>query len=217
MNIPFPRGGLLAAACACIAVPSCLTAGSISFNFDDGAVPDGSAVFGSTVVEPTGGFAGGALKLVKNVNGLQGSYVINDLDSGSPVNSMNATFKLRAGGGTSPPADGWSFCLGADLPDAGWSEEGAGTGLIVAFDIYDNTDGDPNNAAGEAPAITVRWNNIQVAEVRVPLSGMTTGEGGTPAFADAQIKLDPDGSLDVTLDGVAYITNLYTPYEPRRN
>jgi hypothetical protein len=131
MNIPFPRGGLLAAACACFAVPSYLTAGSISFNFDDGAVPDGSAVFGSTVVEPTGGFAGGALKLVKNVNGLQGSYVINDLDGGAPVNSMNATFKVRAGGGTSPPADGWSFCFGADVPDAAWGEEGIGTGLIA--------------------------------------------------------------------------------------
>ena len=214
MNIPHLRRGLVPVACAALAAPACLTAGSLNLDFDDGAVPPGTAAFGSTVVEPTGGFAGGALKLTKNVNGLQGSFVIEDLDGGSPVNSFNATFKLRAGGGTSPPADGWSFCLGADLPDGGWGEEGIGTGLVVAFDIYDNADGDPNNAAGEAPAITIRWNNAQVAEVRPTLNQMITGEAGTPAFVDVQIKLDPDGSLDVVLDGIPFIDNLYTPFEP---
>lgn len=205
---------LLPVAWACLAGPTCLTAGSLTLNFDDGAVPPGTTVNGSAVVEPTGGVTGGALKIVKNVNSLQGSFLIDDLDGGAPVNSFNATFKLRAGGGTSPPADGWSFCLGADLPDGSWGEEGAGGGLIVAFDIYDNTDGDPNNGAGEAPAITVRWAGGDVAEVKPTLNQMTTGEGGTPAFVDVQIKLDPDGSLDVVLDGVPMISNLYTPYEP---
>lgn len=214
MKIQPLRPGRWPAVCAALVAPAPLMAGSLNLDFDDGAIPPGTAAFGSAVVEPAGGFAGGALKVVKNVNSLQGGFVIEDLDGGAPVNGFNATFKLRAGGGSSPPADGWSFCLGADLPDAGWGEEGAGTGLVVAFDIYDNTDGDPNNGAGEAPAITIRWNNVQVAEVRPTLNQMTTGEGGTPAFADVQIKLDPDGSLDVVLDGVRFIDNLYTPYEP---
>ena len=213
-SLHFRQRLLLPVACGLIAGPSCLTAGSLSLNFDDGAVPPGTAAYGSTVVEATGGVTGGALKVVKNVNGLQGSFLIDDLDGGAPVNSFNATFKLRAGGGTSPPADGWSFCLGTDLPDASWGEEGAGGGLIVAFDIYDNTDGDPNNGAGEAPAVTVRWAGADVAEVKPTLNQMTTGEGGTPAYVDVQIKLDPDGSLDVILDGVTMISNLYTPFQP---
>ena len=74
--------------------------------------------------------AGGALKITTNVNSLQGSYIIDDLDAGGPVNSFTATFKARVGGGTHPPADGWSFCFATDLPLGSWSEEGAGTGLF---------------------------------------------------------------------------------------
>ena len=129
--------------------------------------------------------------------------------AGSPVNGFTANFKARVGGGSSPPADGWSFCFASDLPDGPWSEEGAGLGLIVAFDIYDN-------GAAEAPAITVRWNNVVVAEVKPTLAAMTTGEGipPTPTWADVVIKLDPDGSLDVSFDGVAYFTDLSIPYGP---
>lgn len=186
---------------------SSVHAGTFSANFDDGAVPNGTSVYDTTVVETTGGFAGGALKLVKNSNSLQGGFVIEDLDGGAEVNSVNATFKARVGGGTIPPADGWSFCVANDLPTTGWSEEGIGTGLIVAFDIYDN-------GAAEAPAVTIRWNNIQIAEVKPGLDAMTTGENSTPQWADVQIKLDNDGSLDVIFDGVTLISNLYTPFEP---
>jgi hypothetical protein len=208
MKLPLQRGGLAAAAaCVCVVAPASLRAGSLSLNFDDGAVPAGTAAHGNAVVEAAGGFTGGALKLVKNVNGQQGSFVIDDLDGGAPINSFNATFKARVGGGTTPPADGWSVCLAADLPDGAWSEEGVGTGLIVAFDLYDN-------GAGEAPAITIRWAGTQIAEVKPGINPLITGEAGTPAWADVQIKLDADGSLDVVFDGVTYISNLYTPFEP---
>jgi hypothetical protein len=209
MITPLSRRGWCAAiSLAGLAAPACLMAGSLSLNFDDGQVPPEGIVVGSAVVEDSGGFAGGALKLVKNVNGLQGSFLIQDLDGGAPVNSVNATFKARVGGGTSPPADGWSFCVGNDLPETAWGEEGpATTGLIVAFDLYDN-------GGGEAPAITIRWNNTQIAEVKPPINALITGEAGTPAWADVQIQLESDGSLDVKFDGVTYIDNFYTPFEP---
>ncbi|MFN0129073.1 MAG: hypothetical protein ACKV19_20570, partial [Verrucomicrobiales bacterium] len=207
MKTPLFLGRRLVAAGLGVLSPASLYAGSLTANFDDGQVPAGTSVHGSAVVEDSGGFNGGALKIVKNVNGRLGSWIIEDLDGGGPVNSLNFTGKLRAGGGTSPPADGWSFNFASDLVDGGISEEGSGTGLIVAFDLYDN-------AGGEAPAITIRWNNTQLAEVKPGLNPLITGESGTPAWADVQIKLDPDGSLDVAFDGVTYIDNLYTPYQP---
>ncbi len=206
-SLPLRHGLRAAAAWSALAMSHGLQAGSLTANFDDGLPPNGSTTYANTIVETTGGFTGGALKLVKNINGQQGSWVIEDLDAGSPVNSFNATFKARVGGGTTPPADGWSFCFASDLPNGPWGEEGVGSGLSIAFDLYDN-------AGGEAPAITVRWNNQQIAEVKPGINPLTTGENGSPAWADVQIKLDPDGSLDIVFDGVAHFTNLYTPYTP---
>ncbi len=207
MKSPFCQGGWLSTACLLIVLPAGLNAGQFNANFDDGQTPAGSSVHGNTLADTIDGFSGGAMKLVTNVNGMLGAWIIEDLDGGEPVNSLNATFKVRAGGGTSPPADGWSFSFANDLADGGISEEGLGNGLIVAFDIYDN-------GAGEAPAITIRWNNAQLAEVKPGLDALITGEAGTPIWADAQIKLDPDGALTVVFDGVTYFDKLYTPYEP---
>jgi hypothetical protein len=203
MKTPLSRRGWLAvAASAGLVAPLSLRAGSINLDFNDGLVPAGTAVLGSAVVEATGGFVGGALKIVKNVNSQQGGFMIEDLDGGGPINGFEANFKMRAGGGTTPPADGWSFCLGNDLPDSAWSEEGpTTTGLVVAFDLYDN-------GAAEAPAITIRWNGAVVQEVKPAINLLLTGEAGTPLWADVRIFLDTDGTLDVSFDGVTHIENL---------
>lgn len=137
------RGALFA---ALFAIPGTqLVAGTFSADFNDAAVPVGTAVYGNTLVDSSGGAGGsGVLKLTQAINGQVGSFVIDDLDPGSisGVNSFTAAFKVRIGGGTATPADGFSFAAGPDLPAAGWSEEGpTTTGLVVAFDIYDNGGG----------------------------------------------------------------------------
>ena len=50
---------------------------------------------------------------------------------------------IVVGGGTALPADGYSFSFG-DIPNTSWGEEGAGAGITVAFDTWDN-------GGGEAP------------------------------------------------------------------
>ncbi len=55
---------------------------------------------------------------------------------------------MRGGGGTATPADGFAFVLGDDAADGAFGENGAGSGLVVSFDTYDN-------GGGEAPAIDV--------------------------------------------------------------
>ena len=182
-------------------------AGSFSANFDDGLVPAGSAVAGSAVIEMTGGVGGsGVLKLTKAINTQQGAFVVEDLDAGAAVNGFDVTFSVRLGGGTATPADGFSFCVASDLPGAPttWGEEGAGSGLIVAFDTYDNTDGNPDNGVGEAPAIDVRWGTVEIAHTLVPLSLLRTGTN----YVVVNIRLEPDGSLDVVYNGSVIYSNL---------
>ncbi len=191
-----------------------LRAGTYTDNFDTAAYdatsdpqPPGAALYGNAVIELSGGFAGGALKLTKAAGNQKGTFLIEDLDGGAAVNAFTATFKVRVGGGTTPPADGWSFCFGPDVTAGTWpgEEEGDGTGLIVAFDTYDN-------GGAEAPAITIRYGGAQVAEVKPGIDALLTGENDTPLWADARIQLHPDGTLDVELDGVAHFTRLSIPF-----
>lgn len=191
MNTRWPWGpALLAALCGA----ATLQGGSFTANFDDNAVPAGSAVYGNTTV------ADGVLKLTVAANSQSGGFVIENLDPDSVdgLNGVTAQFRLRLGGGTSTPADGFSFCVAGDLPDGTWGEEGTGSGLTVAFDIYDNGD-------GEAPSVDIKWAGQVIAERRVPLSTLRTGT----SFVDVEIQLDPDGTLDVTYNGEALYSNLY--------
>ncbi len=178
--------------------------GTFSADFNDGAVPAGSAVYGNTVIGSTGGAGGtGVLKITQAINAQNGSFVIDDLDPGAPqgLNSFTAAFKLRVGGGTSTPADGFSFAVGNDLPADGWGEEGPTTaGLTVAFDIYDN-------AGGEAPAIDLKWNGIEFRHTVVPISFLRTGA----EFVDVLIKLDSDGTFDLNYNGTLVYSNIFVP------
>jgi hypothetical protein len=181
-------------------------AGVFTANFDDGAVPAGSTIWGTTVVEPTGGVNNsGVLKLTKALPNQGGSFIINDLDAAQPVNGFDLRFKLRMGGGGGTPADGFSFSVAPNLPDGTWGEEGTGSGLSVAFDIYNNA------AAGtpaEAPSIDIKWPGTTVLrETRVPIGFLRT----TNAYVDVQIKLDTDGSLDVIYNGTPVYTDLLLP------
>ena len=75
-----------------------------------------------------------------------------------------AGFRMKIVPLTTPPADGFSFNWANNLPNGTWpnSEEGTGSGLTVAFDIYDN-------GALEAPAIDVKWNGVTVTHQNVPI------------------------------------------------
>lgn len=60
-----------------------------------------------------------------------------------------AVWRMRVGGGANVPADGSSFVLASDVPDSPFGGDGAGSGLLVGFDTYDN------GTSEEAPEITI--------------------------------------------------------------
>lgn len=184
-------------------------AGTFAADFNSGATPLGAALFGnngdnaSGVIELTGGAGDtGCLKLTKAVGSKNGTMIINDLDAGNFVNSFTSNFKVRIGGGTVPPADGFAFCFASDLPDGAFGEAGAGSGLTVALDIYDNPDG--------APAFKISVGGLQVATTGVlPIATMATN-----TFVDMMVRMNPTGTLDVTYNGQAIFTNLATAFQP---
>src|SRR4051794_14115557 len=87
---------------------SAILAGNFSTDFDTGQ-PPGSSLYGTAYVDWFGGVGGtGALKLTDAFSGQQGSMILDDLDGGAQITGFTANFKLLIGGGSIPPADGFS-------------------------------------------------------------------------------------------------------------
>ena len=161
--------------------------------------PAGSAIYGNAYL------GDGVLHLTDAINGQSGAFVVNDLLGGAPLGSFTMNFNALVGDGTAPPADGMAVSIANNLPAGPWplAEEGEGNGLTVSFDNFDN-------GGGEAPAIDVKWQGTTIAHTVVP-----SLETGMPAqFVPVAIKLDPDGTLDVTAAGIPVYVDLATGYSP---
>ncbi len=186
-------------------------AGVFNSDFNTGALPPGTHtnanVNGGAYLELTGGVGdSGCLKLTKNINGQQGSFILDDLDAGNPIYGFDVTFKVRIGGGTGTPADGLSLCVGPGLADtSNFGEGGAGGGLIFAWDIYNNPDTPP------APRINVVTPAGQVAYEGYSIAGITTTGDVTTWWTDVHIRLNPDGSLTLDYKGENVFTNFFIP------
>ncbi len=192
----------------------------LSFNFDDGAVPAGTTVSGNAAVDTSGGVGNsGCLHLTDANNSESGVFVISDPNAGAPVYGFTARFKSLVGGGTIPPADGFAFAFGNDIPAApsGNFENGVGlgTGLIVSFDIYDNVGIlGALGAPGPEPSIALWYGGQKIAQTsKRPVSLMETGVNpdGTPAFDDTIIQLGTDGTVTVVYRGALVWDRLPIP------
>ncbi len=181
-----------------IIAPITISNPKISFNFDDGTVPDGAEINGTAAIGTDG-----VLHLTDAVNGQGGSIIIPDFDNGSAVNAFTAHFLWLEGGGTAPPADGFSFVWVNDLPSGTiFGEDGSGTGLVVSFDIYDN-----GNETPPAPSIDVRYNGVAVSTLHLTYQEMETGD----TFGDVFIRVESDGTFDLQYNGRVIFNNVQLP------
>jgi hypothetical protein len=208
-------------------VASLTAAKAGTFNTDFSADPGGTILGDKTRIE------NGILKLQDLqdlVDGtatlpMFGSYVFPPMDAGQKVASFNAKFHVSIHGGTEQGAQGFSFVLASDIAsfdtpfrEGGATGEGTGfsTGLIISFDTVDNAAGfgANGNDPGDAPGIIVRIGGQRVAAKK--FANLRTGPSNvqTPAFVPVEINLDPDGTLDVTYNGVKVYDNFGIPYAP---
>ena len=206
------------------------------FVFDfEGGQPANTAVYGNARV------ADGALKLTDAANSLNGSFVMEDFTGGEPLTEFTAEFKVRMAESACcdgpRPADGMSFNFANDLPNAVFGppvlpccgpEDGAGTGLTISFDAWDNGPGNDT----DAPAIEVLYGGSVVATVsldgvreggRAPLTAIPTDPAtGLPmnmrtddiGYANVKVRMDPDGTVDVWFKDVEVLSDVATGYTP---
>src|SRR6266571_3998104 len=197
----------------------------LAFNFNDGAVPPNTTNLGTALVDTTGGVTNsGCLKLTTSVNDQNGAFLISDPDAGAPVYGFTARFKALVGGGTVPPADGFAFAFGSDIPNDPTTNapnryeegKGLGTGLRVTFDIFNNDGivGYVNAEAQPAPSVDVRYGGQVLATTQLPVSFMESGlnDDGTPAYTDVIIQLNTDGTLNVLYHGALLFDQLPIPF-----
>src|SRR5581483_1916124 len=133
-------------------------------------------------------------------NNLSASFSPYDLDTGVPIDSFVAKFKLQFGPGTSTPADGAAYSFGPDVDQSSttYNEVGAGgTAFSVSFHTYTSNDG---------PAVDVYLFGKQIGHVKVPVGNMVNSQ-----LQDVIIQLKANSTLDVTYAGQVLYTNLYLP------
>lgn len=171
-------------------------AGSYSTDFDSGLPPD-TLVFNWAHWDFFGGVGdSGVVKLTEAFNSQEGSLILPDLDGGAEITGFTAAFKMKIGGGAATPADGVSFNFAPDLPDWSFGEEGAGTGLTISFDTFDN-------GGGEAPAIDVKRGGTVIASAKGNLNLFRTDD-----FVNVLVQVSPGGTLNLTVGGTPVFTSL---------
>src|SRR5689334_9967339 len=190
---------------AALACAGCATvlAGNISTDFNSGQ-PPGTSLYGTAYVDFFGGVGdSGTLKLTDAIGGSEGSFIVDDLDGGAQITGFTARFKLLVGGGSIPPADGFSFNFANDLPNDIFGEEGAGTGLTISFDTYDN-------GGAEAPAIDLKKGGQIISSVKGldVLNLFHTGD-----YVEIYVEAHTDGSLDLNVNGTAVFSGIPSAFK----
>src|SRR5262249_54417360 len=109
--------------------------GAFCHDFDDNALPDGSLLGGNAALP-----GDGSIHLTDaGVNGACGEYFITNQLGVASLATLFARWSSRVGGGSGGGADGYSFNWGVDvISGCSGSEEGAGSGLSVTVDTFDN-------------------------------------------------------------------------------
>ncbi len=157
-------------------------------DFNSG-LPANSSIYGNALLDSVGGVNdSGVLKLTQAQNGQAAALYIPDFAGGVAVTNLRVSFKLLIGGGNccAPErmADGMSLSFANDVA-AGTipNEEGAGTGLIVSFDSWDNAGTDDT---APAPVIQVNVGGTDpVANLVTFQSFQGDREGGRAAAGSA--------------------------------
>ena len=169
------------------------SAGTFFSDFNSG-LPENTLVFGDATVGDNGGVGGsGVLRLTVAQVSQMGCFIIQPLDGKDRMASFIAHFKAYIGGGSG--ADGFAFHFAPNLPDAPFADP-PNHGLQVVFDTF-------KNGGQIAPGIRVTSYGGSKSEFSVP-------ELRADHFVDVMIKLDPDGTLDLTYDRELIFTNLPT-------
>jgi hypothetical protein len=187
-----------------------ISAPTIVYDFSSG-VPTNTSYGRSYVNTPPPATTNGWLDLMDpGVGGNLGFFLTADLAPGQAVSGFIAHFpSFIIPPPSGPMGDGFSFNWASDLPSYGFipAEQGTGSGLRVCFRTYDD-------GSGTAPAIDVKWAHNLIG--RFLTTDAFLSEQGTNA--DIMVRLNTDGTFDMTYRCVSIFTRLPIPgYQPLFN
>jgi len=186
------------------------TSGDFCTDFDTGALPAGSVIYGNTVVSASGGVGNsGMLDLNDAVGGAAGAWLIENFLGAQAIDGFTVGFDIKVDWtGQWAPADGWSFNVATDLPAGtiGGAEQGAGSGLTIGVDTYDNGTATGSFPAPDAPAINIKWKGTYLAHTMVTREFLT----GTD-YRKVLIRLNPNGTVDMAYNGVLVFNSVPLP------
>lgn len=166
--------------------------------------------YGNTYVTPTNGVGNsGVLHLTDAFNNQTGSFLLNELTPGVPVQSFTASFMLRIGNGTAEPADGFSFNFASDLINgiSTGAEEGVGTGFSFCIDNYRFAPY-PTGGTANTAGLKIKYAGTNVAGVQLPANW------NAPVYVPVSITLAADGAVTVLVDGTNVFGAVTLPWTP---
>jgi hypothetical protein len=167
---------------------------NLCLDFNDAQVPPGSQAFGMAYVGTDG-----IVHLTDPTNDVFGAFVVT-LPAPQFFQSFHASWRSLIGAGEFGGADGYSFNVADDLPNppsyGNPGEEGAGSGLTVTVDTWENGNGD-------APGLEIKWRGQRVGFTAVNKEFLRQDR-----FVDAELRVSPSGLATFTYDGVAVSAQL---------
>jgi hypothetical protein len=188
-------------------------------------VTGGDVDLGGSATVPAGA---SYVELTPATNGQSGTMVVKSIPARQKVSRMVVKFQVQTTGGTTPPADGFSFNFGPDLAaNQPIGVDGIASGLSVTFDTYDG--GNPDSA----PAVEVVYDAVVKGGIsfygarqvgRVPTypvvedaagnsQSLTTGDNWVPVQVDLVGDLEKGGgSVSVTWNGYRILKDIPVPY-----
>jgi hypothetical protein len=224
VSITLQRYSLAADTTAPLSLPDAFFSKDLQFPND---VTGGDVDLGGSATVPAGA---SYVELTPAANGQSGNMVIKSIPVRQKVSRMVVKFQVQTTGGTTPPADGFSFNFGPELAaNEPIGVDGISEGLAVTFDTYDGENPDPAGALevvydsvvkqGVSFSVTRPNGAMPLYPVVEDASGnpqsLTTGDNWVPVQVD--LVGDPDlggGLVSVTWNGYRVLKNIPVPYLP---
>jgi len=221
VSITLQRYSLQADTSAPLNLPDAYFSKDLKFPNDVG----GDVDLGGSATVPAGT---SYVELTPATNSQSGTMIIKSIPPRQKVSRMVVKFQVQTTGGTTPPADGFSFNFGPDLAaNQPIGVDGISNGLALTFDTHDG------GGADSAPAVEVVYDSVVKRGVSFSVTrpresmpaypmaedtsgnpqSLTTGEKWVPVQVDLVGDLEKGGGfVSVTWNGLRILKDIAVPY-----
>lgn len=166
--------------------------GRLQFDFNRTNLPPGASLFDHAYIGDDGSGLNGCLHLTDPGVASSGHLKLSNIGEGMNVTRLQIQWRSLIGGGSG--ADGYSINWANDLPKApvyaNPGEEGAGSGITVAVDTYEN-------GVDDILGLALIWKTNVVGTLGISVDNLRRN-----TFVNASLTVDETGLATVDYDGL---------------